>query len=79
MILKVSQMIQKGVGLILRLAEVRKARGFTQKSLSALSGVSRISIARYETGKASPSVRMLQRIADALKVPIGELVDKKAG
>ena len=49
----------------------------TQQELAELSGVSRISIARYETGKVSPNIRALKRIASALKVKIEDLVDKK--
>lgn len=64
-----------GIGL----AQVRKAKGLTQEQLSKLSGVSRVSIARYETGKISPTVRALQRLAKALNVSAGKLIDRKAG
>ena len=64
---------------ILSLAEVRKAKGFTQESLAKRSGVHRVSIARYETGKASPNLRTLERLSDALGVPITALTKKKVG
>ena len=64
---------------ITNLAKVRKEKGFTQRKLSAKSGVPRVSIARYETGKVSPTVRVLTRLANALGVQIDELVDRKAG
>lgn len=69
----------KGVVAISNLAKVRKARGLTQRKLSAMSGVPRVSIARYETGKVSPNVRVLERLAQALNVSIDDLVDRKAG
>ena len=58
---------------------MRKAQGLTQHKLSAMSGVPRVSIARYETGKVSPNVRVLERLAQALNVSIDDLVDRKAG
>ena len=72
-------MLQKGVGKISKLAEVRKAMGHTQESLAAMSGVNRVTIARFETGKASPKLRTLKRLSKALGVPIDDLIDEKAG
>ena len=69
----------KGVVNITNLARIRKARGMTQRKLSIKSGVHRVSIARYETGKVSPNIRVLERLANALGVPIDDLVDRKAG
>lgn len=51
-----------------RIAEIRMARGLTQDELAELSTLSRISIARYETGKIEPGAKALGRIADALEV-----------
>ena len=70
---------RKGARKIARLAEVRRAHGMTQEQLAALSGVHRVTIARFECGTVSPKLETLQRLADALEVPIDELVDKKAG
>ena len=64
---------------ITNLAKVRKAKGLTQSELASISGVPRVSIARYETGKVSPNVRILERLANALHVQIDDLVDRKAG
>ena len=74
-----TQRLEKGVDNITKLAKIRKARGLTQEGLATLSGVHRVSIARYETGKASPNVRNLEKLSVALKVKIDELVDRKAG
>lgn len=70
---------KKGVKHIARLAQIRKAKGLSQAQLSKLSGVSRIAIARYETGKCSPTLQTLEKLSVALGVPIGELVDEQAG
>ena len=71
--------IWEGVVKITNLAKVRKAKGMTQRKLSIKSGVHRVSIARYEAGKVSPNVRALERLAEALGVPIDDIVDRKVG
>lgn len=63
--------------MICTLAEVRKAKGVTQEQLSEMTGINRVSIAKYETGKAMPSVKNAGRLADALEVSITDIV--KAG
>ena len=55
---------------------VRKAKGMTQRKLSFLSGVHRVSIARYETGKVSPNIRALEKLAGALGVSVDDLIGK---
>ena len=67
----------KGVVKITNLAKIRKAKGLTQDKLATLSGVPRVSIARYETGKVSPNARILERLAMALEVKIDDIVDRK--
>lgn len=60
------------------LREIRRAHGMTQEALSAFSGVNRVSIAKYETGKSAPSLETAKRLADALGVTVDELI-RKAG
>lgn len=52
----------------------RKDRGMTQQELADASGVSRISIARYETGVKTPSIASTYKLAKALDVPFDELI-----
>ena len=63
----------------IKLARIRKEKGLSQEKLSEVSGVSRVTIARFETGVSSPKLQTLKRLADALKVPIDELIDREAG
>jgi DNA-binding XRE family transcriptional regulator len=70
---------KRGVKKIARLAEIRRGKGWTQEQLAGESGVNRVTIARYETGKTVPKIDTLQRLAVALGVQIDEIVDKKAG
>lgn len=57
-----------------RIKQVRNAKGFTQKQLGTISGTSEITIRQYELGKRQPRLEQLQRIADALDVPVPELM-----
>ena len=60
-----------------RIAEIRVARGLTQDELAELSTLSRISIARYETGKIEPGAKALGRIAEALEIPTDILLGRE--
>jgi DNA-binding XRE family transcriptional regulator len=57
------------------LADIRRKRGLSQDQLAKLSGVHRVTIARFETGKISPKLKTLERLAAALGVPIGKIID----
>ena len=59
-----------------RIAEIRKARGLNQDELAELATLSRISIARYETGKIEPGAQALGRIAQALDVSTDVLLGR---
>lgn len=54
---------------------MRKAKGFTQEKLSALSGVHRVSIAKYEAGVSRPGQKNLVRLARALDCTVGDLIE----
>lgn len=57
-----------------RIAETRKAAGLSQDQLADAIGMERRSIQRYEGGTRDPRFTDLVRIADALGVPLAELV-----
>jgi transcriptional regulator with XRE-family HTH domain len=63
------------------LAELRKLKGLSQAKLSEKSGVHRVTIARFETGKILPNFRTLQKLSAALGVSIADIVSdgQKAG
>ncbi len=46
--------------------EMRKERGMTQKELSLRSGITQGDISRLENGNGNPSIRTLQRLANAM-------------
>ena len=56
------------------LKKVREKRGLTQAALAEKVGVHQVTIARLETGERNPSMRLLQRLARALKVKLPDLL-----
>lgn len=56
-----------------RLQRVRKRFGFTQEKLAEKTRLSTTFIGLIETGRRRPSLKSLQKIADALGVNIKEL------
>lgn len=61
-------------GLATRLRAVREAAGLSQVEAEVRSGVHRISITRFETGKREPSIATLYQLARAYGVPVGDLL-----
>lgn len=57
-----------------RIRETRLSANLTQELLAELAGMDRQSINRIEQGHASPILDNLIRIADALQVPLSDLV-----
>lgn len=57
-----------------RLAAIRKERGFTQKGLAAVAGLSQIQVHRYENGSAQPTLEAIKRLAVTLSVTTDQLV-----
>ena len=53
----------------------RKERGYTQKQLSELAGIATITLQQYELEKREPKLENLQKIAEALDIPIAALLD----
>ena len=58
-----------------KLAQWRKRRGFTQRSLAKLSQVSHVTIARLETARFDPRLSTLRQLAKVLKVKVRDLLD----
>ena len=58
------------------LPPARKKAGLTQVSLAHLIGVHPVTVARWETGERSPDLDTVQRLAAALGVQPGALLDE---
>src|SRR6516162_2078117 len=51
----------------------RESRGFSLGSLSQRAGISKTSLSKIEAGQGNPSLEVLNRLANALNVPVGAL------
>ena len=56
------------------LVQLREARGLTQEQIARLAGVPRATWANLESGVANPTLAVLYRVAQALQVPLEELI-----
>lgn len=57
-----------------RIAALRAAAGLSQDQLAVLTGMDRRSIQRYEAGSRDPRYADLLLLADALNIPLADLV-----
>lgn len=53
---------------------IRNQKGWTQKHLGDLCNIAESTIRRYELGLLNPKIETVQKIADALDVPISSLI-----
>jgi transcriptional regulator with XRE-family HTH domain len=54
---------------------IRNERGMTQQGLPDKAKVHRVYLAQMEEATRAPSLEMLERLAKALKVKVGELLE----
>lgn len=59
----------------MRLRQLRADRGITQEALAKKAGISRVYIARLELGQQDPTLGTLTKLAKALKVKVGKLLE----
>ena len=57
-----------------RVRDIRTAQGMTSTRLAERSGMQRPNLSRLESGKHVPSLETLERIAEALDVPVARLL-----
>ncbi len=58
-----------------RVGQIRREQGWTQERLAEAIGLQAISLSRLENGARALSLSTLARIADALEVGLGDLLD----
>lgn len=61
-------------GLAALLKTAREVAGLTQTQAGERSGVHQISISRFETDKATPTIRVLYKLATAYGVDVCDLL-----
>ena len=55
----------------------RTEKGLTQKKLGELCDIADSNIRKYESGNQNPKIETLQKIADALDIPVNRLLAGK--
>lgn len=63
-----------GIVLGANISERRKKLGWTQAELAERIGVDTETVSRFERGSNLPSLQRLEKLADALKLPLYRLV-----
>jgi transcriptional regulator with XRE-family HTH domain len=61
--------------LAVRVRDLAEIHGLSQNRLADFAGMGRASLSRLLTGRYSPTLRTLERIADALGVRVIDLLD----
>jgi transcriptional regulator with XRE-family HTH domain len=59
-----------------RIRELREEKGLTQVRLAVAADMNPATLNRIEMGKASPNLKTLERLADALGVEVGDFFPK---
>lgn len=59
----------------MRVRQLRLAAGLTQEDLAHRCGLFRTYMSRIETGRANPTLTMVDALATSLKVPIAALFE----
>jgi transcriptional regulator with XRE-family HTH domain len=59
----------------IRLKTLRKEKGLSQEELALKSGLNRPYISAIEKGKRNVSLEVMEKLAGAMGVEIGELID----
>jgi len=62
-----------------RLRELREARGFTQLAVEIRSGVPARTLRSWEHGEALASLDLLGAVAEALDIPLADLIRSALG
>jgi transcriptional regulator with XRE-family HTH domain len=58
-----------------RLKQLREEKNLTQTELSKRSGIHNVNLSRYERGLQQPTAEVLRKLAEALEVSIGHLME----
>jgi len=61
-----------------RLSAARRLKGLSQEALAKLLGTTRVNIGYYERKATNPTLEFIQRCADALEVPLSDLIGPEA-
>ena len=68
---------KRAVGIGSRIRELREAKGLTITEVAQRAGMERPNLSRLEHGRHQPSLDALERIAEALEVPVAALLARR--
>jgi len=57
-----------------RIKDMARDKGVTSKSIADKVGIDKSYLSRINSGKVKPSLELLQKIADALEIPVHRLI-----
>lgn len=60
--------------MIIKIKEIREKKGITQLELAEQAGITQVYLSYIENGHKTPTLKTLQKLAKALEVDIGELI-----
>src|SRR5215510_7797886 len=63
-----------GSNLAANIRELRNARGVSQEQMARISDIPRPTWANLESGESNPTLAVLIKVANALQVPVEELI-----
>ena len=61
----------------MNLKRLRKSAGLTLEELAGISGVSKSMLGEIERGSTNPTILVLWKIAEGLKIPLTKLIEEK--
>ena len=61
----------------MRLKKLRTAHGMSQEALAKQTNITREYVNKLEAGRYDPTVSVVQRLAKALRVSVGELLGEE--
>lgn len=67
--------ISKSISMNLK--SIRKSKGYTLEDLSKISSVSKSMLGEIERGSTNPTILVLWKIAEGLKIPLTKLITEK--
>jgi len=65
--------LQKKIGE--RIRDLRESKGISQQNLAAICNFEKANLSRLEAGRTNPTVSTLNKISQALKISLSEIVD----
>jgi transcriptional regulator with XRE-family HTH domain len=57
-----------------KIKKTRKARGLIQEQIAAMTKSEKANLSRIESGKTNSTVMTLKKIAEAMQVPVSDLI-----